>query len=233
MFCAGRVQDEDLKRTLKACGGAIITTAHDLEDSVLGRCDLFEEKQIGRERYNFFKGCPHAKTCTFILRGGAEQFLEETERSLHDAIMIVRRAIKNDAVVAGGGAIEMELSKVLRDYSRTIAGKEQLLIGAIAKALEVVPRQLCENAGFDATNILNKLRQKHAQGSCWYGVDVNKEDISDNFEACVWEPSVIKINALTAATEATCLILSVDETIKNMKSQDAPPAGGRGMGRPM
>lgn len=79
--------------------------------------------------------------------------------------MIVRRTIKNDSVVAGGGAIEMELSKMLRDYSRTIAGKEQLLIGAIAKALEIIPRQLCDNAGFDATNILNKLRQKHAQGS--------------------------------------------------------------------
>lgn len=89
--------------------------------------------------------------------------MEETERSLHDAIMIVRRAIKNDSVVAGGGAIEMELSKYLRDYSRSIAGKEQLIFAAMAKAFEVIPRQLCDNAGFDATNILNKLRQKHAQ----------------------------------------------------------------------
>lgn len=111
-----------------------------------------------------FTGCPQAQTCTIILRGGAEQFMDETERSLHDAIMIVRRAIKNDAVVAGGGAIELELSKYLREYSRGIAGKEQLLIAAMAKALEVIPRQLCDNAGFDATNILNKLRQKHAQG---------------------------------------------------------------------
>ncbi|KAJ8979923.1 hypothetical protein NQ317_003665 [Molorchus minor] len=214
MFCAGRVQDEDLKRTLKACGGAIMTTVNDLNDSVLGKCDLFEEKQMG---------------------GGAEQFLEETERSLHDAIMIVRRTIKNDAIVAGGGAIEMELSKILRDYSRTIAGKEQLLIGAIAKALEIIPRQLCDNAGFDATNILNKLRQKHAQGGSWYGVDITQEDVTDNYKACVWEPAIIKVNALTAATEATCLILSVDETIKNQTSGgDAPPAmPGRGMGRPM
>ncbi|XP_028155142.1 T-complex protein 1 subunit eta [Diabrotica virgifera virgifera] len=233
MFCAGRVQEDDMKRTLKACGGAVMTTVNDISDSVLGKCELFEEKQIGGERFNFFKGCPNAKTCTLILRGGAEQFLEETERSLHDAIMIVRRTIKNDAVVAGGGAIEMELSKILRDHSRTIAGKEQLLIGAIAKALEIIPRQLCDNAGFDATNILNKLRQKHAQGHCWYGVDINKEDISDNFEACVWEPAIVKINALTAATEATCLILSVDETIKNQKSEAPPQMGGRGMGRPM
>ncbi|KAE8739098.1 hypothetical protein FOCC_FOCC015407 [Frankliniella occidentalis] len=237
MFCAGRVPEEDLKRTMKACGGSVMSTAHDINESVLGQCEVFEEIQIGGERFNIFKGCKNAKTCTMLLRGGAEQFLEETERSLHDAIMIVRRTIKNDSVVAGGGAIEMELSRHLRDYSRTIAGKEQLLIGAIAKALEVIPRQLSDNAGFDATNILNKLRQKHAQGQSWYGVDIMKEDISDNFESCVWEPAIIKINALTAASEAACLILSVDETIKNPKSggHDAPqmPQMGRGMGRPM
>ncbi|KAK6621439.1 T-complex protein 1 subunit eta [Polyplax serrata] len=235
MFCAGRVEEEDLKRTMKACGGAIMATAHDLNDSVLGRCEKFEERQVGGERFNLFTGCRNAKACTIILRGGAEQFLEETERSLHDAIMIVRRTIKNDAVVAGGGAIEMELSKILRDYSRTIAGKEQLIISAIAKALEIIPRQLADNAGFDATNILNRLRQKHAQGHTWYGVDINKEDIADNFEQCVWEPAIVKINALTAAAEAACLILSVDETIKNVKSGggDAPQMPmGRGRGRP-
>ncbi|XP_073998110.1 chaperonin containing TCP1 subunit 7 isoform X2 [Rhodnius prolixus] len=225
MFCAGRVPEEDMKRTMKACGGSIISTTKDLTDSMLGTCEEFEEKQIGGERFNIFAGCPQAKTCTLILRGGAEQFLEETERSLHDAIMIVRRTIKNDSVVAGGGAIEMELSKALRDYSRTIAGKEQLLIGAIAKALEIIPRQLCDNAGFDATAILNKLRQKHAQGSCWFGVDVMTEDISDNMEKCVWEPAVVKKNALQAASEAVCLILSVDETIKNPKSTSGGGAG--------
>ncbi|XP_054726457.1 T-complex protein 1 subunit eta [Anastrepha obliqua] len=234
LFCAGRVPEEDLKRTMKACGGAVMTTANDINANVLGKCDYFEERQVGGERFNIFQGCPNARTCTLILRGGAEQFLEETERSLHDAIMIVRRTIKHDSVVAGGGAIEMELSKILRDYSRTIAGKEQLLIAAIAKALEVIPRQLCDNAGFDATNILNKLRQKHAQGGQWYGVDITKEHIADNYEQCVWEPSIIKINALTAAAEAACMILSVDETIKSPKAgNEAPMAGGMGMGRGM
>ncbi|KAF6018264.1 cct7 [Bugula neritina] len=237
MFCAGRVPDEDLKRTMKACGGSIQTTVANLTAGVLGTCEVFEETQIGGERYNIFKGCPQAKTCTLIIRGGSDQFMEETERSLHDAIMIVRRAIKNDSVVAGGGAIEMELSKYLREYSRTIAGKEQLLVAAYARALEVIPRQLCENAGFDATNILNKLRQKHSSGTDgkWYGVNVMTEDISDNFEGCVWEPSVVKINALTAASEATCLILSVDETIKNPKADQGQgggaPRGGMGRGR--
>merc|ERR1712004_94130 len=240
MFCAGRVLEEDLNRTMKACGGSIQTTVNDLNDETLGFCEFFEEKQVGGERFNFFTGVPKTKTCTIILRGGAEQFMEETERSLHDAIMIVRRAITNDAVVAGGGAIEMELSKILRDHSRSIAGKEQLIFAAMARAFECIPRQLCDNAGFDATNILNKLRQKHAQGEIWAGVDIMAEDVADNFEACVWEPSIVKINAITAASEAACLILSVDETVKNPRSgqgaQGGPPGGmpmGRGRGRPM
>jgi len=240
MFCAGRVPEEDLNRTMKSCGGSIQSTVHDLDDSTLASCETFEEKQVGGERFNFFYGCPKAQSCTIILRGGAEQFMEETERSLHDSIMIVRRAMKNDSIVAGGGAIDMELSKYLRNYSRTIAGKEQLIIGAMAKAFEVIARQLCDNAGFDATNILNKLRQKHAGDGIWYGVDVLNEDISDNFEACVWEPAIVKSNAITAASEAACLLLSVDETVKNPRSGQGeqqmgmPPGGmGRGRGRPM
>ncbi|XP_061726056.1 T-complex protein 1 subunit eta isoform X3 [Cydia pomonella] len=185
MFCAGRVPEEDLRRTQRACGGAVLSSARAVPPDALGHCAHFTERQIGGERYNIFTGyenrgrpdgCPAAKTCTMILRGGAEQFLEETERSLHDAIMIVRRSIKNDALVAG---------------------------------------------------------------EKWYGVDIQKEDIADNFASCVWEPAVVKINAVTAACEAAAQILSVDETIKNVKGGDAmPQAGGmpagmgRGMGRP-
>lgn len=232
VFCAGRVPEEDLQRTMKACGGAIQSTVNNLTPEVLGLCEQFEERQVGGERFNFFRGCPISKTCTIIMRGGAEQFIEETERSLHDAIMIVRRTIKNDAVVAGGGAIEMELSRYLREHAKTIAGKQQLIMAAFAKALEVIPRNLCDNAGFDSTNILNKLRQRHAQeGGTWFGVDVYNETIADNFENAVWEPAVVKINALTAASEAACLILSVDETVKNPTSQVAG-AGAQGGGHP-
>ena len=174
-------------------GGQVQTSVNNLIEAVQGSCALFEERQIGGDRYNFFTGCKAAKTCTIILRGGAQQFIAETERSLHDAIMIVRRAMKNDAVVAGGGAIEMLISKHLRDYARGVPGKQQLLIAAYAKALEIIPRQLCDNAGFDATNVLNKLRQKHAQGTCWFGVDIRAEDISDNYEAAVWEPAIVKV----------------------------------------
>lgn len=123
LFCAGRVPQEDLHRLAKATGGVIQTTVHGITDDVLGTCGMFEEVQLGNERYNLFTGCTAAKSCTIVLRGGADQYIEEAERSLNDAIMIVRRAVKAKAVVAGGGAIEMELSRFLREYLRKISGK--------------------------------------------------------------------------------------------------------------
>ncbi|CAL5401595.1 unnamed protein product [Camellia sinensis] len=220
IFCAGRVTEEDLQRVAAATGGTVQTSVNNIIDEVLGSCEIFEEKQVGNERFNIFSGCPSGLTATIVLRGGADQFIEEAERSLHDAIMIVRRALKNSTVVAGGGAIDMEISRYLRQHARTIAGKSQLFINSYAKALEVIPRQLCDNAGFDATDVLNKLRQKHALQSgegALYGVDINTGGIADSFANFVWEPAVVKINAINAATEAACLILSVDETVKNPK----------------
>ncbi|KAF6152189.1 hypothetical protein GIB67_019411 [Kingdonia uniflora] len=237
IFCAGRVAEEDLQRVAAATGGNVQTSVNNVIDEVLGTCELFEERQVGNERFNIFSGCPSGQTATIVLRGGADQFIEEAERSLHDAIMIVRRALKNSTVVAGGGAIDMEISRYLRQHARTIAGKSQLFINAYAKALEVIPRQLCDNAGFDATDVLNKLRQKHALPSgegALYGVDVNTGGITDSFANFVWEPAVVKINALNAATEAACLVLGVDETVKNPKSESAQgeaAAGAMGRGR--
>ncbi|KAF8465928.1 chaperonin Cpn60/TCP-1 family [Kalaharituber pfeilii] len=226
IFCAGRVTSDDMDRLVMAVGGSMQSTCSDIKEEHLGTCKIFEERQVGGDRFNFFEGCPAAKTCTLVLRGGAEQFIAEVERSLHDAIMIVKKAIKNDMIVAGGGAIEMELSKYLREYSKTIAGKQQLIIAAFARALEIIPRQLCDNAGFDATEILNKLRARHAKGETWAGVDIVNEGIADNLEKFVWEPTAVKVNAIQAATEAACLILSVDETIKNQESAQ-PQSGPR------
>jgi len=231
IFCAGRVASDDLDRVIQAVGGSIQSTCSNLSSKSLGTCEIFEERQIGGERFNFLSGCPKTKTCTLVLRGGAEQFIAEVERSLHDAIMIVRRAIKNNSVVAGGGALEMEVSRHLREHARGIQGKLQLIISAFAKALEIIPRQLCDNAGFDATALLTKLRKHHAQGDIWFGVDINNETVTDNFDAFVWEPALVKTNSLSAATEAACLILSVDETVKNPQSEKPQAGLPRGPGR--
>lgn len=219
IFCAGRVEQGDLDRVAKATGGVIQTSLNDLSSDVLGKCGTFEERQLGADRYNLFMECPVAKTVTLVLRGGAAQFIDESERSLHDAVMIVRRARKYHTVVAGGGAIEMELSRHLRDQSKNIQSKLQLVMSAYAQSLEVIPRQLSENAGFDSTDIVNDLRAQHAKGNKWAGVDIDNECVCDTFKKFVWEPALLKMNALSAATEAACMILSVDETVRNPKAE--------------
>lgn len=228
LFCAGRVEDGDLRRVAKATGGSVQTTTNGLYDGILGSCGRFEEKQVGDERFNVFEDCPQKLTSTIVLRGGSEQFIAESERSIHDALMVVKRCLKSHSVVAGGGAVEMEISKYLKDYALTIEGKGQLIMTAFAQSLEVVPQQLCDNAGFDATDILAALRRKHAMDADgkWYGVDIAEGSICDTFNSGVWEPSDNKRNSLGAAAEAACVILSIDETVVNPKSQDP---GGAGM----
>merc|ERR1712039_632745 len=120
----------------------------------------------------------------------------------------------------------------LREYARTISGKQQLVINYYARALEVIPRTLSQNSGADGTLILNQLRQKHATATAenrWYGVDCINCGTADSFANYVWEPVIVKESALSAATEAACLILSIDETVKNPKSEQ--PQGGMGGGK--
>jgi len=256
IFCAGRVPEEDMRRLCKSTGAVVQTSVSSVPVEAMGTCEVFEERQVGGERYNLFKGCPLSKSCTIVLRGGAEQFIDEAVRSLEDAMHIVRRAVKNTSVVPGGGAIDMELSRRLREYARSVAGKAQLFINAFAKALEIIPRQLCDNAGLDATDVLNKLRQKHAQeGGANFGVDVRggmnaqfqqrndggasggvgSSAVIDTYKSYVWEPSAVKLHAVRAACDAACLVLSVDETVRNPRSEDPqnsmPAMGGRGGGR--
>lgn len=236
IFCAGRVSSDDVERVSKATGAIVQTSVFGISDNVLGECDVFEEKGLGDERYNFFTGCPKAKTATIILRGGGEQFLEETERSVHDALMIVKRSLASRHVVAGGGAIEMELSNMLRIHARTILGKQQLVVSAFARALEVIPKQLAENAGIDSTDVLNALRKAHATSvngeGMWYGVDVLNEGICDTLKSGVWEPAANKLNSIASACEAACCILSIDETVKNPQSEKpGAPSQGVGLGR--
>jgi T-complex protein 1 subunit eta len=142
--------------------------------------------------------------------------------------MIVRRCFKASSIVPGGGAVEMELSKQLRQYSKTVSGKEQLVINSFAKALEVIPKTIADNAGLDSIEVMNKLRHRHCTCLSYsanpegkeYGVDINGESgVCNTYESFVWEPVLVKTNAFNAATEAACTILSIDETVRNPKAE--------------
>mmetsp|Transcript_30994 Transcript_30994/g.92064 ORF Transcript_30994/g.92064 Transcript_30994/m.92064 type:complete len:564 (-) Transcript_30994:132-1823(-) len=234
IFCAGRVENQDLERTRRATGGEVQTTVQGISPDVLGTCGKFNEKQIGADRYNMFTDCTNTKTATILLRGGAQQFIDEAERSLNDSILIVKSAMRNTKVVGGGGAIEMELSRYLREYARTIKGKQQLVINYFAKALETIPMTLAQNSGADGTKIMNELRKQHAVATAetrWIGVDCFNCGVCDTFAAYIWEPVAVKESAISAAAEAACLILSIDETIKNPQSAQPEGGGGKGKGK--
>jgi T-complex protein 1 subunit eta len=238
IFCGGRMLGSQLERIALATGAVLQTSLNDLNDDVLGTCGHFEEKQVGGERYNFFTDCPESKAVSIILRGGSEQFIAESERSLHDAIMIVKRTVQTNKILGGAGSIEMELAKRLKAYAQTIPGRLQEVVLAFSKSMEVIPRQLAENAGFDPTTTVNEIKAQHARGVTWAGVDIENEGVFDAMENFVWEPLLVKRNAISAATEAACMILSIDETVKNPKAEDpadkklAPaPNRGRGMRR--
>merc|ERR1711862_763501 len=148
--------------------------------------------------------------------------------------MIVKSAAKNTKVVGGGGAVEMELNRYLREYARTITGKQQLVINYFARALEVIPMALAQNSGGDGTKILTQLREKHATAGVegrWFGVDCINCGITNCFENYIWEPVVVKESAINAATEVACLILSIDETVKNPQSEKPPAPKGKGKGK--
>lgn len=247
LFCAGRLKPEDVDRVEKATGAKIQTGSLD-EDLTpyLGECGSFEERQVGSERFNFFTECPKAKTCTIILRGGSEQFVAEAARSLHDALMVVKKTLQSGdgAIVGGAGSIEMEIASFLREKALEIKGKEQLIVSAFADALEVIPRQLAENAGLEAVDIISELRKRHQRefvenaanandscGSTWAGVNVLGADggCVDAVKGNIWEPASNKRNSLAAASEAACLVLSIDQTVRNPKSEQAQIEAHRNM----
>ncbi len=204
IFCAGRVPEEDLDKVSRTTGAKLQTTLNGLTPNVLGTCHLFEENQVGADRFNFFLGCPQSGASTIILRGGADQFIQEAERSLNDAIMVVRRAVKADYILPGGGAVELEISKLLKTFASKIEGKELAVITRFAKSLEVIPKTLAENAGLDPNEIINKLRKIHSteENGKYFGVDVHgPTGIQNAYENFIWEPLIIKKNVFTAATE--------------------------------
>lgn len=237
VFSAGRVPEADLRRVAAAAGGSVLSTVAAIDPSRdLGTCALFEETQVGAERYEIFRDCPVAAAATLVLRGGSPAFLDEAERSIVDALCAVRRARATPRVVPGGGAVDMEASRAAREAARAMPGRDQLFVNAYARALEVVPRSLAANAGLDAIGVLNALRQRHAEGSdagSRAGVDVSGAGagVADALAAHVWEPVDVKRNAIAAATEAACLVLSVDETVRNPRSQAPDAAASMATGR--
>ena len=225
-----RAKKSDMDKLGKATGGKIVTNLEGLTESDLGYAELVEERKIGDDKMTFIEGCKNPRSVAILIRGGTERLVDEAERSVHDALCVVRDVVQEPKILAGGGSPEMEVARALRDYAESLPGREQLAVQSFSEAIEAVPLTLSENAGLDPIDILSELRARHEKGEKWAGVDVFEGKSKDMKELEVYEPLAVKKQVIKSATEAATMILRIDDVIASgkMKAPPTPPGGPPG-----
>ena len=216
-----------MEKLARATGARIVTKIKEISPEDLGSAGLVKEEKIGDEEMTFVQECKSPKAVTILIRGGTEHVIDEVERAVKDALGDVVAALKMERIVAGGGATEIEVAQKLRKFANTLSGREQLAVQAFAEAIEVVPKTLAENSGFDPIDVLTELKAKHDAKQKWAGIDVFTGKIVDSWKAGVIEPLKIKTQAIKSATEVTELILRIDDVIAgtgtSSKEESTPP----------
>ena len=225
-----RVKESDMTKLAKATGARIVTNLDDLFEKDLGSANLVEERKIEEDRWVFVEGCKNPKSVTLLLRGGSQRVVDEVDRSVHDALMVVKDVMENPSIVAGGGAPETFAASRLRNWAKSLEGREQLAVEKFADALESIPLTLSENAGMDPIDTLTNLRAKQLKGEKWTGVDVMKGKVGNMKSSEIIEPLAVKNQIVSAATEAACMILRIDDVIAIAKSAGPPGGDMGGMG---
>jgi chaperonin GroEL (HSP60 family) len=221
------VSSSDMEKLAKATGGSVVGTTRDLDKASLGQAKLVEEVKIGDDKLVYVREAKNPKAVTIMIRGGSEHVVDEAERSLHDALCVVRNAVEDGKILAGGGAPEAELAKRLKDYAVKVGGREQLAVAAFAEALEAIPVAIAQNAGIDPIDIMVELRAKHnSPANLWYGVDVSTGKTTDMWKANVVEPLRVKKQVIKSAVEAVTMLLRVDDVIASKGTGGGAGAGG-------
>ena len=227
-----RIKESDLTKLAKATGARIVTNLDDLFEKDLGIAELVEERKIEEDKWVFVEGCKHPKAVTLLLRGGSQRVVDEVERSVHDALMVVKDVIEKPQIVAGGGAPETFAATKIKGWAKSLEGREQLAAEKFADALEEIPITLAENAGMDPIDTLTVLRSKQQKGDKWTGIDVMKAKVANMKSGDIIEPLAVKLQIVSAAAEAACMILRIDDVIATQKSPGGPPGGGEMGGMP-
>jgi chaperonin GroEL (HSP60 family) len=192
---------------------------------------LVEERKVGDDKMIFVEKCRDPHSVAILIRAGLERMVDEAERAMNDALSVVSDVIENNKIVAGGGAVEIEMAKTLRSYANRVGGREQLAVEAFADALEIIPKTLAENAGLEAIDILVELRSSHEKADGKYmGVNVFTGKVGDMLEGGVVEPVVVKEQAVKSAAEAATMILRIDDVIAATKPKESAgkTPGGEG-----
>ena len=224
-----RVKESDMTKLAKATGARIVSNLDDLFEKDLGSAELIQEKKVEEDNWVFVEGCKHPKSVTLLLRAGSQRVVDEVERSIHDSLMVVRDVMEYPSIVAGGGSPETFAATKIRNWAKSLEGREQLAVEKFADALESIPLALAENAGMDPIDTLTNLRSKQIKGEKWIGIDVMKAKVGNMQTSDIIEPLAVKQQIISAASEAACMILRIDDVIATAKSAGPPPGAEGGM----
>jgi thermosome len=229
IMAARRVKESDMEKLARATGGRIVSDIEDLKAKDLGAAGLVEERKIGEDKMIFVEKCKDPHSVAILIRAGLERMVDEAERAMTDALSVVSDVVETNKIVAGGGAVEIEVGKELRKYATKIGGREQLAIEAFADAIEVVPKTLAENGGLEAIDVLVELRSAHEkEDGKNKGLNVFTGKVQNSLENGIVEPANVKEQAIKSATESASMILRIDDVITS-KAPKGGPGGPSGM----
>jgi len=227
-----RVKESDMTKLAKATGGRISTNLDDISASDLGSAEIVQQKKVESDKWVFIEGCENPRSVTVLIRGGSQRVVDEVDRSIHDALMVVKDVVEKPSIVAGGGSPEAYLAAELNEWSSSSEGREQLAIKQYAEAFESIPLTIAENAGMDPIDTIITLRANQSNGKQTVGINAKESKIGNMLSLDIVEPLVVKEQIIKSATEAACMILRIDDVIAVSGGSGAggPPPGMPPMG---
>jgi thermosome len=223
-----RIKESDMSKLTKATGGRIVGSVNDLAKTDLGSADFVEEKEIEEDKWVFIEGCKNPKAVSLLIRGGSQRVIDEVDRSIHDALMVIKDVIEKPMILVGAGAPEAYIANKLRTWSKTLSGREQLAVEKYAEALEQIPLALARNAGMNPIDTITELRAKQSSGEKYAGINVFEGTIANMEKKDVLEPLKVKEQVLKSATETANLILRIDNIIASSRGTTTPPGSNMG-----
>ena len=218
-----RVKESDMTKLAKATGGRISTNLEDISASDLGNAEIAHQKKVESDKWVFIEGCKNPRSVTVLIRGGSQRVVDEVDRSMHDALMVVKDVVEKPSIVAGGGSPEAYLATELNEWAGSADGREQLAMKQYAEAFEAIPLTIAENAGMDPIDALIALRANQTAGKQTSGINAKEGKIGNMFSLDIVEPLAVKEQIIKSATEAACMILRIDDVIA---VSGGPSAGG-------
>ena len=223
-----RIKESDMSKLSKATGGRIVGSVNDLAKTDLGSADIVEEKQVEEDKWVFIEDCKNPKAVSLLIRGGSQRVIDEVERSIHDALMVIKDVIEKPMILVGAGAPEAYVANKLKIWSKTLSGRVQLAVEKYAEALEQIPLALSRNAGMNPIDTITELRAKQSSGEKYAGIDVFNGTIANMEKRDILEPLKVKEQVLKSATETANMILRIDNIIASTRGSTPPPGGGMG-----